>query len=395
MSWRRLAPITATERGLKNRSIEAASARCSRLRHHADRGVGRVDRELEAHHAVLVLARRPGSRRRGRSGSSAWLSGSTSATNRSTPRSRPAWARCSSSSWAIPRPWCSSSTRNATSASPGSDHVVAADRDHLGRTAVSTKRDPVDVVDLGEPGDVAVGQRRHRAEEPVVLRLVGHPGVELDQQRRRPRAGSGGCARSARRAAGRRPPSGAGRRRTVLGCRSAATSPPKSIVMPALRRGPRASRGPAAPGRMAAMARRTTTAAPPRRLRGAHPRHRRRRRDARVLPRVRLLRHLLPRPARRPRRPQAGAAPDPLHDGRDGPAPRPRPRQERPRRRRGHGPAAPARRRRDLRRPGPDGAAVVDAAADDRRARQLRLARRPPRRDALHRVPDGARRRWR
>ncbi len=36
------------------------------------------------------------------------------------------------------------------------------------------------------------------------------------------------------------------------------------------------------------------------------------------------------------------------------------------------------------------GAAVVDAAADGRRARQLRLARRLPRRDALHRVPDGA-----
>ena len=114
-----------------------------------------------------------------------------------------------------------------------------------------------------------------------------------------------------------------------------------------------------------------------------------------VVPGVRLLGHLLPGPARRPRRPQAGAAPDPLHDERHGPAARPRARQERPRRRRGHGPAAPARRRRDLRRPGPDGAALVDAAADRRRPRQLRLARRLPGRDALHRVPDGARRRWR
>ena len=50
------------------------------------------------------------------------------------------------------------------------------------------------------------------------------------------------------------------------------------------------------------------------------------------------------------------------------------------------GRAAPARRRRDLRRPGPDGAVVVDAAAHDRRPRQLRLARRLPRCDALHRV---------
>ncbi len=39
--------------------------------------------------------------------------------NRSTPRSRPAWARCSSSSWAMPRPWWASCTRNATSASTG------------------------------------------------------------------------------------------------------------------------------------------------------------------------------------------------------------------------------------------------------------------------------------
>ena len=30
VSWRRLAPMTATERGLKNRSIDADSARCSR-----------------------------------------------------------------------------------------------------------------------------------------------------------------------------------------------------------------------------------------------------------------------------------------------------------------------------------------------------------------------------
>ena len=47
---------------------------------------------------------------------------------------------------------------------------------------MSTKRDPVVVVDVGEPGDVAVGQLRHRREEPVVLRLVGDPLVELDQQ---------------------------------------------------------------------------------------------------------------------------------------------------------------------------------------------------------------------
>ena len=137
------------------------------------------------------------------------------------------------------------------------------------------------------------------------------------------------------------------------------------------------------------MARRTHQATASRGLRGAHPRHRHQGRDGVLVPRVRLLRHLLPGAARRPRRAQAGPAPHPLHDGRDEPAARPRARQERPRRRRGHGPPAPARRRRDLRRPGPAGPALVDAAADRRRARQLRLARRPPGRDALHRVPDG------
>ncbi len=31
VSWRRLAPITATDRGLKNVAMDADSARCSRL----------------------------------------------------------------------------------------------------------------------------------------------------------------------------------------------------------------------------------------------------------------------------------------------------------------------------------------------------------------------------
>ena len=127
-----------------------------------------------------------------------------------------------------------------------------------------------------------------------------------------------------------------------------------------------------------------------RRLRGAHPRHRHPAGDGGVVPRVRLLRHLLPSPAGRPRRPEAGAAPDPLHDERHGRPTRPRTRQERPRRRRGDGPPPPARRRRDLRRAGADGAALVDAAAHRRRPRQLREPGRPSGGDALHRVPDGS-----
>ena len=56
------------------------------------------------------------------------------------------------------------------------------------------------------------------------------------------------------------------------------------------------------------------------RARTAHP-HRGRAADA--LPRLRDERHRQPRPARRPRRPQAGPSPDPVHDARDGPDARP------------------------------------------------------------------------
>lgn len=118
-------------------------------------------------------------------------------------------------------------------------------------------------------------------------------------------------------------------------------------------------------------------------FRGEDPRHRRRRRNAGLLPRVRVLGDLLPCPAGRPRRHEAGAPAHRLPDERDGPAPRPRVRQVRPRRRRGHGQAAPARRRVDLRRPRTHGAALLDAAAARGRPRQLRFARqrrpmRPP-----------------
>ncbi len=126
-------------------------------------------------------------------------------------------------------------------------------------------------------------------------------------------------------------------------------------------------------------------------VRGEDPRHRRRGRDAWLLPRVRVLGHLLARPAGRPRRPQAGAPPDRVPDERDGPAPRPRLCEVRARRRRGHGQAAPARRRVDLRRPGAYGPALLHARAARRRPRQLRLAgqRRPAGRHAVHRVPPG------
>ena len=139
----------------------------------------------------------------------------------------------------------------------------------------------------------------------------------------------------------------------------------------------------------ARMARRPV-AAGRRRLHRADRRHRRLLGDADQLPRVRVLRHLLPRPARRPGRAEAGAATHPLLDAGDGGPARPRSREVRPGGRRGDGQVPPARRRGDLRRPGPHGAVVDDAADPGRRARQLRLPRRRPGRDALHRVPDGA-----
>ena len=59
--------------------------------------------------------------------------------------------------------------------------VVAADGDHP-PLEEHHQRHPAGVVDLGEALDVAVGELRHRGEEAVVLRLVGHPAVELDEQ---------------------------------------------------------------------------------------------------------------------------------------------------------------------------------------------------------------------
>ena len=59
VSWRRLAPITATDCGLKKRWIEAASATCSRPCMMPDRGVGGLDRELELEHALVVGADHP------------------------------------------------------------------------------------------------------------------------------------------------------------------------------------------------------------------------------------------------------------------------------------------------------------------------------------------------
>ena len=123
------------------------------------------------------------------------------------------------------------------------------------------------------------------------------------------------------------------------------------------------------------------------RLHREHRRHRRRRRDAREFPRVRVFGDLRPGAPGRPRRSEAGAAPHPLHDVGDGASARPRLREVLARGRRGHGQVPPTRRHRPVRRPGAARPGVGDAVGTDRRARQLRLARRPAGAHAIHRMP--------
>ena len=84
------------------------------------------------------------------------------------------------------------------------------------------------------------------------------------------------------------------------------------------------------------------------------------------------------RAARRPRRSEAGPPPDPVVDVRAGPAARSPLPQVGQRRRRRDEQVPPARRPRDLRRVGPDGAGLLAARTAGRRARELRLGRRRP-----------------
>ena len=136
-----------------------------------------------------------------------------------------------------------------------------------------------------------------------------------------------------------------------------------------------------------------------RRARSAHGRNHRgsfvTSRSGEPLSQLRPVGHHRSRPARRARRPQAGAAAHPVHD-----VPRPaldlrRPAgQVRQDRRRRDRQLPPARRRRRLRRPGPPGPALGDARAAGPRPGQLRLRRwRHAGRQALHRGQADRRRR--
>ena len=90
----------------------------------------------------------------------------------------------------------------------------------------------------------------------------------------------------------------------------------------------------------------------------------------------------------RPRRPQARAPPDPVHDGRDGALGHELLPQVRRDRRRGDGQVPPARRRRAVRRARAARPGLLDALPARRRPGQLRLGRRGRGgRDALHGGP--------
>ena len=138
------------------------------------------------------------------------FSARTTAWKRRSPISRAAAARCSSSTEPMPRPWWASATTNATSASsvPGCA-LVAADGDDLAGQ-LGDERDPVVVVDVGEPVQVALGDARVGREVAQVAGALRQPGVERDERVGVARAGSGAGAPCRRRRRRRRPPSAAG-----------------------------------------------------------------------------------------------------------------------------------------------------------------------------------------
>ena len=109
-------------------------------------------------------------------------------------------------------------------------------------------------------------------------------------------------------------------------------------------------------------------------------------RDAHRVHRLRDERHRGARAAGRPRRAQARASADPVHDARDGAALDGRLSEVRRRRGRGHGQVPPPRRSRAVRNPRPHGPGLQPAVPARGRPGQLRLGRRRPAGgDAVHR----------
>ena len=180
VSWRRLAPITATDRGLKKVSMDFDSARCSRLAITPDDGVGRLDRELERHHAVLDVAHQA-------------VAGVAEGLDHPfvvgqhlgdepLDAALPAGLReVLEQELADAAALLGVLDEERDLGLAGRVALVAAERDdpllegdHEGH--------PVHVVDVGEAHHVALGELGHRGEEPEVLRLVRDPAVELDQE---------------------------------------------------------------------------------------------------------------------------------------------------------------------------------------------------------------------
>src|SRR3984885_1034874 len=103
--------------------------------------------------------------------------------------------------------------------------------------------------------------------------------------------------------------------------------------------------------------------------------------------------HHRPRSAGCPRRPEAGAPPDPVRDARDGAAAQQEVHQVRQGGGTGHGPVPSARRHGSLRRDGAPGPALQPALSADRRPGQLRLRGwRSAGGDAIYRSPHDAHR---
>ena len=237
-------------------------------------------------------SRRPrGSRPPGRSGSSGGCSGSTSATNRSMPRSRPAWARCSSSSWAIPRPWWRV-LRPGTPPRPRprSPRILGGIRSKrptaiISSATVSTNATRSTWSTWVNRCTSRSDSVRHRREEPEVLRLGARPA------RRSRRAASASSGRIGRMCAVRPSRSrtsasqcrgyGAGRDPSLRPSVGGAHSAKSTVAAGPARRAP-AMTVAVLPGPEWRHGTLDQATSPARRLRGAHPRHRRRRRDARL-----------------------------------------------------------------------------------------------------------------
>ena len=110
------------------------------------------------------------------------FSGRTSATNRRTPLSRHAAARCSSSRLPSPWPCSSSATSKATSAESGPIRSAVATATMWLRT-VATRVATVVPVPLDQVLDVPMSRLSVQGEEPQPEVVVAHPVMQGDQLR--------------------------------------------------------------------------------------------------------------------------------------------------------------------------------------------------------------------